>query len=339
MILAALGAPAALGQRIVESNWSLALGGVAVDAFGGLWYSTATSPASSIEHIYDYGGGSGTSWGTQATLGQVAFGPDGRLWVVDHDGNKIWRVDPATLTQPDWFAVGAGPTSIAKGPDGNMWFTEEGAAKIGRLTPSGVLTEFLTPTLASHPTGITAAGPYLFYTEHSIGKIARITTAGVSKEYVIPRANPFPTGIAAGYANTVVFAETGTNRVSEFSWEFEQFYNSWVVPTPDSGVTWLFEGPRREIWFTENTANKIGVIHQSTNTIKEYDIPTPGSGPAQIAYGGDDTLFFAEKNGKHLARLFMHLPGDVNLDDSVDVADVFYLINYLFAGGAAPKTP
>jgi hypothetical protein len=35
----------------------------------------------------------------------------------------------------------------------------------------------------------------------------------------------------------------------------------------------------------------------------------------------------------------MHLPGDVNLDDSVDVADVFYLINYLFAGGAAPKTP
>jgi hypothetical protein len=29
-------------------------------------------------------------------------------------------------------------------------------------------------------------------------------------------------------------------------------------------------------------------------------------------------------------------PGDVNGDGQVNVADVFYLINYLFAGGPAP---
>jgi hypothetical protein len=29
--------------------------------------------------------------------------------------------------------------------------------------------------------------------------------------------------------------------------------------------------------------------------------------------------------------------GDVNADGTTDIGDVFYLINYLFAGGPAPK--
>jgi len=33
------------------------------------------------------------------------------------------------------------------------------------------------------------------------------------------------------------------------------------------------------------------------------------------------------------------LPGDANLDETVDIADVFYLINYLFAGGPPPFGP
>jgi hypothetical protein len=29
--------------------------------------------------------------------------------------------------------------------------------------------------------------------------------------------------------------------------------------------------------------------------------------------------------------------GDVNVDDATDILDVFYLINYLFAGGPPPE--
>jgi hypothetical protein len=38
---------------------------------------------------------------------------------------------------------------------------------------------------------------------------------------------------------------------------------------------------------------------------------------------------------------FVRIPvrGDVNGDETVDVADVFYLINYLFAGGPSPPLP
>jgi hypothetical protein len=40
------------------------------------------------------------------------------------------------------------------------------------------------------------------------------------------------------------------------------------------------------------------------------------------------------------ARLFtVPLGGDVNGDGKIDVADVFYLINYLFAGGSDPIEP
>jgi hypothetical protein len=33
------------------------------------------------------------------------------------------------------------------------------------------------------------------------------------------------------------------------------------------------------------------------------------------------------------------LAGDANADGSVDIADVFYLVNFLFAGGAVPAGP
>jgi hypothetical protein len=36
-------------------------------------------------------------------------------------------------------------------------------------------------------------------------------------------------------------------------------------------------------------------------------------------------------------RLEPRVAGDVNGDGSIDVSDVFYMINFLFAGGSYPK--
>jgi len=47
-----------------------------------------------------------------------------------------------------------------------------------------------------------------------------------------------------------------------------------------------------------------------------------------IAYAQFDNLILARRIG-----------GDANGDGNVDVSDVFYLINYLFAGGQAPPLP
>jgi hypothetical protein len=55
----------------------------------------------------------------------------------------------------------------------------------------------------------------------------------------------------------------------------------------------------------------------------------PGAGFTVVWRGGGYTQ-------AQMLRDMAH-PGDVNADGTTDVADVFYLINYLFAGGPAPK--
>jgi virginiamycin B lyase len=314
-----------------------AVSGVLPDGRGGVWVTTTSGNSGTLALTKDdfAGGLSGIAFAGHG--GPMAFGPDGRIYWVDHDGNKVWRFDPGIGDTPVSFNVAGGPYAITAGPDGNVWFTEETVAKIGRLTPSGTLTEFPTPTIASHPMGITCAGGNLWYTEHAIGKIARITPAGVSTEFLIPRANPFPTGIAPASNNRVVFTETGTNRISQFNVAYELFSDSWVVPTAGAGPTWVFGGPLGYFWFTESSVNRIARFNSSGGAYREWDIPTAASAPAQLADNGDNTLYIAEEAGQKLGRFRTRALGDVNADDGLDVADVFYLINHLFAGGPAPK--
>src|SRR5271157_3347017 len=46
------------------------------------------------------------------------------------------------------------------------------------------------------------------------------------------------------------------------------------------------------VWFTENTANRIGVIHTDTSVINSAALP-PGSAPKGITVGPDGNVWFA----------------------------------------------
>jgi hypothetical protein len=52
--------------------------------------------------------------------------------------------------------------------------------------------------------------------------------------------------------------------------------------------------------------------------------------------GSHGDLSFTEQASGNVGRVQFHTPGDVNADGKIDVVDVFYLINFLFAGGPAP---
>ena len=99
-----------------------------------------------------------------------------------------------------------------------------------------------------------------------------------------------------------------------------------IVPAPDGTY-----------WFTESGTNKIGHITHD-RTITEYTVPTPNSKPWGIAVGADGSVWFTEYTTSKIGRLQLHPAGDVNGDGSVNVSDVFYLINFLFAGGPTPKS-
>lgn len=62
-------------------------------------------------------------------------------------------------------------------------------------------------------------------------------------------------------------------------------------------------GPDGALWFTENSANKIGRIDTSGN-ITEYSAGlSAGSGPMGITVGSDGALWFTEYNGGRIGRI------------------------------------
>ena len=66
--------------------------------------------------------------------------------------------------------------------------------------------------------------------------------------------------------------------------------SSYAIPTSSSGVSDITPGPDGNMWFTENTADKIGVV-TPTGVITEYAGPSGGS-PASIVAGPDGALWF-----------------------------------------------
>jgi streptogramin lyase len=69
----------------------------------------------------------------------IAAGPDGNIWFVETNSDKIIRVsqDGATASEfhiPTVTGVPGDrrPWGIVAGPDGNLWFTERAAHKIGQ---------------------------------------------------------------------------------------------------------------------------------------------------------------------------------------------------------------
>jgi len=65
------------------------------------------------------------------------------------------------------------------------------------------------------------------------------------------------------------------------------------IPTSGSSPFGITAGPDGNLWFTENTGNKIGRITTS-GVITEFAVPTSGSSPFGITKGPDGNLWFTE---------------------------------------------
>ena len=73
-----------------------------------------------------------------------------------------------------------------------------------------------------------------------------------------------------------------------------------TFPTPSQGTTGpnptvgITTGPDGNVWFTENTFSKIGMINPATDAITEFPTPTANAGPYGITAGPDGNLWFTE---------------------------------------------
>lgn len=108
--------------------------------------------------------------------GQMALGPDGRMWICDGDAlaavDRHFKVTLYTLHGGGIFA------GVTAGPDGNTWAAEAEFGAIIRVTTTGAMTKYPPPTPNMLPSAI-AAGPdhNIWFTE--IQKRTDVTKIGV----------------------------------------------------------------------------------------------------------------------------------------------------------------
>lgn len=186
---------------------------------------------------------------------------------------------------------------------------------------AATVTEYEIPTATSQPTGITV-GPdgALWFTEENGHKIARITTDGQITEF--PISNPSAPGeITAGPPGdrSVWFTEFGANppkvgRIPVDGGPPQEF----ALPDGFYGPDGITAGPDGAIWFTLNSAGRIGRITLDGSLIQSFGAENGMTGwrPGDITPGPDGRLWFTESEAGKVGAI---RPGDPPVIEEYDL--------------------
>lgn len=252
---------------------------------------------------------------------------------VIYNGYGLLGVDGGKVEYPG----GVSPWSVALGPEGRLWVTDHGSDFV---TAYHYLAN--SPATQSYDVGAPSFGiavgsdGRMWITrddDPQAPAIAACTPWGSSCEhYALPTwSKAFY--IAAGADGNLWYTDGWGNRIGRLT--TAGTLTEFPVPTPGAGVYGICAGSDGNVWFTEYYAGKVGRITRD-GVIREYAVPGGGTLRSMTA-GPDGNVWFVDESGNRIGKVRVVVPGDVNDDGDVNVADVFYLINFLFAAGPAPK--
>ena len=200
----------------------------------------------------------------------------------------------------------SGPTSVIATGFGVL-FTEFNANKIGFRTTDGRTIEYLIPTPNSGPMDLDigndgAGNTVVWFTEFLANKIGRLNPhTGEFREFAIPTAASGPHSILSNETpGHVWFTQFHGNKIGRLT--TAGVFTEFDVPTTGSGPMGI---TRRSdtIWFTEFLQNKLGRIPIAGGPIEELTIPTPNSGPSDIALATNGRIFFTEFNAGKVGQI------------------------------------
>jgi virginiamycin B lyase len=219
----------------------------------------------------------------------LGIGSDGQtVWYTGKATGTVGKITPDGKVQTYPLAiVGSVPIYIKAGPDGNMWVTELVGNAIARVTPDGNVTEFSIlhekgGTYNSRPIAIVPepGGQAMWFTEEAGNNVGRIDMDGNITEFAIPKSqkNVILAGLTFDdqknlwvqqYVDPHNSNPPGpdyiikidrailTHNVSDVAKIAVIFYQ---VPTRNTLMHRIIQGPDGSIWFTELGADKVGKL-------------------------------------------------------------------------------
>lgn len=214
----------------------------------------------------------------------IGLGSDGEtIWFTGKRTGTVGRINPdRSVEHFELPTIGSVSIYLVSGPDGNMWCTELVGNKIARISPAGVVTEFSIPTHNSRPIAIVPGpdGKSMWFSQEAGRAVARIGLDGVITELKVPlpQENMILAGLTfdnfgnlwtQGYVDSndplpegpdfIIKIDksvniTLSNNLANTPIEFFE------IPTRNTIMHRIVQGPDGNIWFTELGTNKLGKL-------------------------------------------------------------------------------
>ena len=267
----------------------------------------------------------------------ITAGLDGTLWFTCTTSGRVNQISTYGSSQISYGTQSPPTGQIAVGSDGKFWYAA-GAVGVYLLDWAGGIDTAVASNPAGKVSGV-APGPHgqTWFLEWQHGGIALFDGSGAGSTLSSFGVNQNSFVVQCRGHGWVAMTDANQIRRVEptplglTSWH--DYPLAGVANSP-TGIACGLDG---SVWFSLYAANKIARLkNDGSDTYEEFPIPTASSGPWGVAIGSDGSVWFAESSVHKVGRLQLRPTGDVNGDGQVNVSDVFYLINFLFAGGAAP---
>jgi streptogramin lyase len=311
--------------------------GIALGPDGNMWF--AESVGNKIGRITPSGQITEFPLATaQSYPNYVLAGPRGRMYFGEPGTAQLGYIDvlgnQQVVEKPFNGGIGA-----AVGPGHDLWLVHADNTVTYWYVPgdSGSTGCTLMDGQPHQFDAITYdADGHLFILDSAQNAFVYLSDVSSTCQFIVSNPLPYPSSgarsITFGRDGQFWFTEYTGDRIGRIGDDSLHEYPL----APGSQPNMIVASPDGTLWFTEHGANKIGHITHG-GTITEYTVPTPNSKPWGIAVGPDGSVWFTEEQTSKIGRLQLHPFGDANGDGLVNVSDVFYLINFLFGGGPAPK--
>jgi virginiamycin B lyase len=298
----------------------------------------------------------------------IVTGPDGNMWFTEAGTNMIGKIAlDGTMNEYPVASTPCAPVGIVTRV-GEAYYTCTASPKWGSIRPTGATSDITISYTPRGPLVLDGTGHAWFTTTdgavvvdsggHYAGPggstyfglvldvIGNLYLANDSLDEIdaLYTLVPGPPGKHNSEAGTSYLMTACRDSLAPYIWEtlpssnaISNLGNTYLLPRSNSSPEGIACAADGSVWFTETVGNRVGRLRPDRTTFDEFDVPTASSTPYGIAVGPDSTIWFTENTGHKIGRLRLQPHGDVNGDGVVDIQDVFYLINYLFAGGPAPK--
>ena len=258
--------------------------GITIDQNGYVWFTQysgrgSVNPGGSI-----MAGGQGRLGRLDAATGNVSFvdiptvgsfpfriiaDRENRIWFTELLGNRTGVYDQTTekLTEYEVSKGLSGPADLVFDQDGMLWFTESFDRKVVRFNPqTGELTEFSFGTQVFSPVGISIDNQgHVWVADHGGNWIAEFNpqTQTIIRypTHMIQGDLTIPNGLLIDDEGRVWFSEHVGNAIGYFDPRSQSMIEFSIPTGPISTVLWIALAPNGDVWFTEWSSNKIGVVH------------------------------------------------------------------------------